>query len=70
MHIIALAWLYFIGMMAVTTSSAIGGLLLFVSAGVLPVLLIAVWRVRRLRAGKAPTSGLEQEVRDRNDRDA
>lgn len=73
MHLVVIAWLYVIGMMAVTSSSALGGLVLFVSAGLLPVLALVAWlgrRHRHERAAATKASRLEQMVNDRDDPDA
>ncbi|MEO5699183.1 MAG: hypothetical protein ABIS17_12340 [Casimicrobiaceae bacterium] len=72
MHIIVIAWVYVIGMVAMTYESMLGGLLVFVTAGLAPVLLLAALKIRRLRAardGADPPSTLEQPVHDGDHRD-
>ena len=73
MHLVLIAWLYLIGMMAATADSLARGLLLFVIAGVLPVLGLARWRGRQrdgADGGTTRSSGLEHDVHDGNDGDA
>ncbi len=72
MHLVLIAWLYLIGMIALTASSAVAGLMLFVLGGLGPVLLAVAWlgaRVRRRRAQASAGSALEHDVNDRDDRD-
>jgi hypothetical protein len=71
-HLVVIAWLYVIGMMAVTASSVLGGLVLFVSAGIVPVLALVAWlgrRHRRERAAATKASLLQQVVHHRDDAD-
>lgn len=49
MHIVIAAWLFVIGTMALTSASALGGLVFFIVAGVAPVGFYAWARVRALR---------------------
>ena len=73
MHLVLMAWLYLIGMMAATAASVARGLLLFVIAGIVPVLGLAWWRGRqrgRADGGTTRSSGLEHDVHDGNDGDA
>jgi len=71
MHIVILAWLYVIGMMALTSVTLTGGLALFAGAGLSPVLLWVWLAARRARARqRRARSGLEQHVRGGNDGDA
>ena len=73
MHLVLIAWVYVIGMMALTSGSIVGGLLLFVLAGLLPGLAIVAFLGRRLRERRAQApvaSTLEERVHDRDDRDA
>jgi len=70
-HIVILAWVYVIGMMALTSATWTGGLALFAGAGLSPVLLWVWLAARRARARqRRPRSGLEQHVRGGNDGDA
>ncbi|MEP7208548.1 MAG: hypothetical protein ABI920_16540 [Casimicrobiaceae bacterium] len=72
MHIVLIAWVYVIGMVAMTNESIPGGLLVFVIAGLAPVLLFVALKIRRLRAARGaaePPSTLEQPVHDRDHRD-
>ena len=66
MHIVIIAWLYVILMMALTSTSVLGGIALFAGAGLAPVLVL-VWLLGR-RARRASVA--EQEVHDRDARDA
>jgi membrane protein implicated in regulation of membrane protease activity len=66
MHIVVIAWLYVILMMALTSASLPGGVALFAGAGLAPVLLLA-WLLRR-RSRRA--SVLEQQVHERDAPDA
>jgi hypothetical protein len=50
MHVVAAAWLFVIGMIAVASGSALGGIALFVVAGVAPVLFVAWIAARRAAA--------------------
>jgi hypothetical protein len=60
MHIVVIAWLFVIGLMALALSSALAGIAWFVCAGLLPMLLL--WfALRRKR------SVLEREVEARDD---
>lgn len=61
MHIVVIAWLFVIGLMALTLSSALAGIAWFVGAGLLPVLLLLWFALRRKR------SVLEREVEARDD---
>ncbi len=70
MHILVIAWLYVIAMVAMTASSLLSGAVLFVIAGLGPVLLIFGWAVRRSRAARRARSGLEQHVDEGDDGDA
>jgi Flp pilus assembly protein TadB len=66
MHIVVIAWLFVIGLMALASASALRGVVLFVFAGLGPVLLLA-WLLRaRLRRRR---SGLEQDVHGGDARD-
>jgi hypothetical protein len=56
-HLVALAWIYIIGTMALTAASVAGGVLLFVFAGVAPLMLVAALGVLRRRARRAATGG-------------
>jgi hypothetical protein len=70
-HIVILAWLYVIGMMALTSATSTGGLALFAGVGICPVLLWSWLAARRARAQqRRPRSGLEQDVRGGNDGDS
>jgi uncharacterized membrane protein YhaH (DUF805 family) len=70
MHIVVLAWLYVIGMMALTSDSVAGGLAFFAVAGLAPVLVVLWIAVRRVRSRRRPQSVLEHEVRAGDDGDA
>lgn len=77
MHIVIAAWLFVIGTMALTSSSALGGVAFFVAAGLAPVAFYAWVKLRRLRAARgaaettrsAPSVG-EQRVDRGDDADA
>jgi hypothetical protein len=45
MYIVAIAWIYVVSMMAITESSVIGGLITFLSYGVIP--LGVVWFIAK-----------------------
>lgn len=47
MHVVIIAWLFTIGVMALALSSALAGIAWFVGAGLLPVLLLAWLAARR-----------------------
>jgi len=77
-HIVIAGWLYVIGAISLTMKSAAAGIALFALAGLAPVALcgwIALLRLRRrradaeARAATSPSSGLEREVDQRDDRD-
>jgi len=55
MHIVIIAWLFTIGVMALALSSALAGVAWFVGAGLLPVLLL-VWLAARRRRTRQDTS--------------
>lgn len=60
MHIVIIAWLFTIGVMALALSSALAGVAWFVGAGLLPVLLLVWLLARRRRAAhdtEAPQNG-------------
>lgn len=61
MHIVVIAWLFVIGVMALALSSPLAGFAWFVGAGVLPVWLMAWFALRRRR------SRLEGQVEARDD---
>jgi len=61
MHIVVIAWLFVIGLMALALSSALAGIAWFVCAGLLPMLLLLWFALRRKR------SVLEREVEARDD---
>jgi hypothetical protein len=67
MHLVVMAWLFVIGTMAMTSSSALDGIAFFAAAGVAPVALYAWILVRRLRRER---SVREERVRRRDDADA
>lgn len=52
MHIVIIAWLFTIGVMALALSSALAGVAWFVGAGLLPVLLLVWLLARRRREGQ------------------
>ncbi len=71
MHIVAIAWLYVIGAMALTSATVVGGAAFFAAAGLAPVLLWLLLAGRRARTRRRTVgSGFEQEVRRGNDADA
>jgi hypothetical protein len=70
MHILVIAWLYVIGTMALTASSALAGIALFAVAGLLPVLACLAWLVRSQSRARRRASGLEQHVHAGDDPDA
>ncbi|MFO1396356.1 MAG: hypothetical protein U1F48_04765 [Burkholderiales bacterium] len=49
MHIVVIAWLFVIGVMALALSSALAGIAWFVGAGLAPVLLLVWLAARRAR---------------------
>ena len=61
MHIVVLAWLYVIGMMALTSDSVAGGLAFFAVAGLAPVLVVLWIAVRRVRC--APPAAVSARAR-------
>lgn len=71
MHIIAIAWLWVVLMLAITQKSLIAGGALFLALGVGPVALYAALAVRRLRArrGAARASVVEERVHPADHRD-
>jgi hypothetical protein len=72
-YIVLITWIYVIGMMALTSETAAGGVAFFAAAGLVPALGV-LWiaaRNARSRAGrKGPRSVLEGEVRAGDDGDA
>lgn len=66
MHIVLIAWLYVIGMMALTSDSVLGGIALFGIVGIAPVLMIVALAVRRMRAARRERLALQQRVEDRD----
>lgn len=77
MHLVLIAWLYVIGMMAFTASTLWRGVLLFVIAGVAPVAAFiaffgrrAMGRRRAARVARGEASGLEERVHRGDDGDA
>jgi hypothetical protein len=70
MHIVIVAWVYVIGMMALTSDSVAGGLAFFAVAGLAPVLVVLWIAARRARSRRRPQSVLEHDVRAGDDRDA
>lgn len=50
MHIVIIAWLFVIGLMALALSSTLAGIAWFIGAGVLPVLLVGALVARRVSA--------------------
>lgn len=69
MHIVILAWLYVLLMMAMTLRSVVAGALLFLVAGLLPVALYG-WMMLRRRQARRAASVLEREVCAGDDGDA
>lgn len=68
MHIVALAWLYVILMMALTMRSVLAGVVLFVVAGFAPVLAYATVAARRLRSRrKGNTESMLEKPMNRSD---
>ncbi|MFO1412975.1 MAG: hypothetical protein U1F10_03505 [Burkholderiales bacterium] len=63
MHVVVIAWLFVIGVMALALSSTLAGLAWFLGVGVLPVWLLGWLALRRRR------SRLEGDVEARDDRD-
>ena len=63
MHIIVIAWLYVILMMAFASATPVTGAVLFIGAGLGPVLLLA-WLLRRRARGR--TSMPEQDMHQRD----
>lgn len=71
MHIVALAWLYVILLVALTMRSVLAGVVLFIVAGLAPVLACATFAAHRLRSRKrSDESMLEQPVNRSDDGDA
>ena len=54
MHIVIIAWLFTIGVMALALSSTVAAIAWFVGAGLVPVLLL-VWLAARRRGVSART---------------
>lgn len=70
MYIVAIAWLYLIGVLALTRATFIGGLALFIALGVIPLLLLASVAARRMRRMReARGSRLEGVVSKTDDRE-
>ena len=73
MHLVIMAWLFVIGTMALTWSSALGGFAFFAAAGVAPVALYAwekLTHLRNRRGARARVSTLEERVHHGDDADA
>ncbi len=71
MHLVLIAWLYVIGVIALNAAHAVLGLLLFVSVGLGPVLGWLVMRARQLRSRREQgVSGLQKHVHQRDDADS
>ncbi len=64
MHIVVIAWLFVIGLMALASSSPLRGVVLLVGAGLGPVLLLA-WLLRSRRR----KSALERKLHGGDARD-
>jgi membrane protein implicated in regulation of membrane protease activity len=64
MHIVVIAWLFVIGVMALALANPLAGAAWFLGVGLAPVALLAALLGRRRR------SVLEREVEARDDRDA
>ena len=67
MHLVVMAWLFVIGTMALTMSSALAGIAFFAGAGLAPVALVAWLGLRRAGARR---SVLQQRVDRGDDADA
>jgi len=59
MHIVAIGWLFVIGVMALTLSGTLAAIAWFVGAGLLPVLLLG-WLVARRRISARRRNGSPQ----------
>ncbi len=68
MHIVVIAWLFVIGLMALTLRP-LAGVAFFLGVGLAPVALGA-WIALRLMKRRASASVLEQQVHAADDRDA
>lgn len=69
MHLVVIAWLYIVGVMALAASSVGAGVLLFVLGGLLPVLGLLGWLARQRKARANRTSAFQPKVHRRDDRD-
>ncbi|MEO8755608.1 MAG: hypothetical protein ABI624_23340 [Casimicrobiaceae bacterium] len=70
MHIVAIAWLFVIAMMALALSQPLAGAAFFIGVGLAPVALAAWVAVRSQRGRAANASMLEQQVHAADDRHA
>jgi hypothetical protein len=57
MHLVIIAWLFVIFTMALTMKSVLAGVVLFVAAGLLPVMLYLAIAMRRSRARRERERG-------------
>jgi hypothetical protein len=70
MHIVAIAWLFVIALMALTLSQPLAGAAFFIGVGLAPVALAAWVALRRQRGRVASASVLEEQVHAADDRHA
>lgn len=69
MHIVAMAWLFVILLMALTFSSVVAGIAFFLFVGLSPMVLLALLAARRHRARRGQQSTVENDVPGADNRD-